>query len=119
MVSNSFISHVVCFSLFSFDSYFLNFSLHFTKIGTYKAYIRLRCCSHCNIQPRPQGHYCGRVEEIDDPGKGCKNLQDSWRFSSMRCLNYVALTQVTTGTEHWRANFHNVYRNLRSHKNNI
>ena len=35
--------------LFSFDSCFLDFSLHFTKIGTYKAYIRLRCCSHCNI----------------------------------------------------------------------
>ena len=34
-------------------------------------------------QPRPQGHLCGRGEEIDDPGKGCKNLQDSWRFSSM------------------------------------
>ena len=34
--------------------------------------------------PRPQGHLCGRGEEIDDPGKGCKNLQDSWRFSSMR-----------------------------------
>ena len=37
-----------------------------------------------NVQPRPQGHLCGRSEEIDDPGKGCKNLQDSWRFSSMR-----------------------------------
>ena len=35
-------------------------------------------------QPRPQGHPCGRGEEIDDPGKGCKNLQDSWRFSNMR-----------------------------------
>ena len=35
-------------------------------------------------QPRPQGHLCGRGEEIDDPGKGWKNLQDSWRFSSMR-----------------------------------
>ena len=31
-----------------------------------------------NVQPRPQGHLCGRAEEIDDPGKGCKNLQDSW-----------------------------------------
>ena len=36
------------------------------------------------IQPRPQGHLCECGEEIDDPGKGCKNLQDSWRFSSMR-----------------------------------
>ena len=36
-------------------------------------------------QPRPQGHLCGCGEELDDPGKGCKNLQDSWRFSSMRC----------------------------------
>ena len=35
-------------------------------------------------QPRPHGHLCGCVEEIDDPGKGCKNLKDSWRFSSMR-----------------------------------
>ena len=35
-------------------------------------------------QPRPHGHICGRGEEIDDPGKGCKNPQDSWRFSSMR-----------------------------------
>ena len=35
-------------------------------------------------QPRPQGHLCERGEEIDDPGKGCKNLQDSWRFLSMR-----------------------------------
>ena len=34
-------------------------------------------------------------------------------------VNNVALTQVTTGAEYWRANFHNVYRNLRSHKNNI
>ena len=28
-----------------------------------------------NTQPRPQGHLCGRGEEIDDPGKGCKNGQ--------------------------------------------
>ena len=24
-------------------------------------------------QPRPQGHLCRRSEELDDPGKGCKN----------------------------------------------
>ena len=35
-------------------------------------------------QPRPQSHLCERGEELDNPGKGCKNLQDSWRFSSMR-----------------------------------
>ena len=35
-------------------------------------------------QLRPRGHLCGRGEEIDDTGTGCKNLQDSWRFSSMR-----------------------------------
>ena len=35
-------------------------------------------------QPRLQGHLSGRGEKIDDPGKGCQNLQDSWRFSCMR-----------------------------------
>ena len=29
-------------------------------------------------QPRPQGHLCGRGEEIDDPGKGCSNLLVHW-----------------------------------------
>ena len=38
------------------------------------------------MTPCPQGHLCWRGEEIDDPDKGCKNLQDSWRFSSMRRL---------------------------------
>ena len=60
-----------------------------------------------------------RVEEIDDAGKGCKNLLISRFleiFEHAPSVNNVALTQVTTGTEHWRANFHNVYRNLRSHK---
>ena len=28
------------------------------------------------MQPRPQGHLCGRGEEIGGPGKGCKNLQN-------------------------------------------
>ena len=30
------------------------------------------------MQPRPQGHRCGRGEEIDDPGKGCTNLLVHW-----------------------------------------
>ena len=29
-------------------------------------------------QPRPQGHLCGRGEELDDPGKGCPNLLVHW-----------------------------------------
>ena len=28
-------------------------------------------------------------------------------FRAYAVVNNVALTQVTTGTEHWRANFHN------------
>ena len=66
------------------------------------------------VQPRPQGHLCGRGEETDDPGKGFLEI-----FEHAPSVNNVALTQVTTSTEHWRANFHNVYRNLRSYKNNI
>ena len=34
------------------------------------------CC--LRMQPRPQGHLCGRGEEIDDPGKGCPNLLVHW-----------------------------------------
>ena len=31
-----------------------------------------------DTQLRPQGHLCGRGEEIDDPGKGCPNLLVHW-----------------------------------------
>ena len=33
-----------------------------------------------------------------------------FRACASESVNNVALTQVTTGTEHWRANFHNIQK---------